>query len=252
MQVLDLQGEKMLSGQIYDGDSLETSNRVLTWHDEAPYRFWIASTRTESGSQVIQSFEIQHLRSKSLRPSQDEQKSRLKLISNIAENPSAISAGELRRLPLGEILMERAELLMATLQRESRRKDSVILINESRTRNSSSKNQSSKNRNSAISGANSDDAILVAKIYVDQCNISTVRAAQRTADYLGVDTNLVHVALKIARRNKWLTSSGSGKAGGQLTEKGLMEFSVSEGPERERVLARREEIVNAKYQKKGQ
>lgn len=229
----------MLSGQIYDGDSLETSNRVLTWHDEAPYRFWIASTRRASGSQVIQSFEIQQLRSKSLRPSQDEQKSRLKLISNIAENPSAISAGELRRLPLGEILMERAELLMATLQRESRRKDSVILINESRTRNSSSKNQSSKNRNSAISGANSDDAILVAKIYVDQCNISTVRAAQRTADYLGVDTNLVHVALKIARRNKWLTSSGSGKAGGQLTEKGLLEFSLSEGPEREKGISKK-------------
>jgi hypothetical protein len=81
----------MLSGQIYDGDSLETSHRVLTWHDEAPYRFWIASTRTESGSQVIQSFEIQRLRLKSLRPSQDEQKSRLKLISNTAENPSAIA-----------------------------------------------------------------------------------------------------------------------------------------------------------------
>jgi hypothetical protein len=161
------------------------------------------------------------------------------LISSSAENPSAISAGELRRLPLGEILMERAELLMATLQRESRRKDSVILINESRTRNSSSKNQSSKNRNSAISGANSDDAILVAKIYVDQCNISTVRAAQRTADYLGVDTNLVHVALKIARRNKWLTSSGSGKAGGQLTEKGILEFSVSEGPEREKSISKK-------------
>ncbi len=229
----------MLSGQIYDGDSLETSHRVLTWHDEAPYRFWIASTRTESGSQVIQSFEIQRLRLKSLRPSQDEQKSRLKLISNTAENPSAISAGELRRLPLGEILIERAELLMATLQRESRRKDSVILINESRTRNSSPKNQSNKNRNSAISGANSDDAILVAKIYGDQCNISTVRAAQRTADYLGVDTNLVHVALKIARRNKWLTSSGSGKAGGQLTEKGLLEFSLSEGPEREKGISKK-------------
>jgi hypothetical protein len=79
----------------------------------------------------------------------------------------------------------------------------------------------------------------VAKIYVDQCNISTVRAAQRTADYLGVDTNLVHVALKIARRNKWLTSSGSGKAGGQLTEKGTLEFSVSEGPEREKSISKK-------------
>jgi hypothetical protein len=229
----------MLSGQIYDGDSLESSNRVLTWHDEAPYRFWIASHRTQSGSQVIQSFEIQQLKAKSLRPSQEEQKNRLKLISNIAENGSAISAGELRRLPLGEILMERAELLMATLQRESRRNDSVILINETKTRNSSTKSQSNRSISSAISGANSDDAILVAKIYVDQCNISTVRAAQRTADYLGVDTTLIHVALKIARRNKWLTSSGSGRAGGQLTEKGLLEFNVSQGPEREKSISKK-------------
>ena len=229
----------MLSGQIYDGDSVETSNRVLTWHDEAPYRFWIASYRTQSGSQVIQSFEIQQLKAKSLRPSQEEQKNRLKLISINTDGASAISAGELRRLPLGEILMERAELLMATLQRESRKKNSVVLINETRSRVSPTKNQSSKTSISAISGANSDDAILVAKIYVDQCNISTVRAAQRTADYLGVDTNLVHVALKIARRNKWLTSSGSGKAGGQLTEKGLLEFNVSQGPEREKSISKK-------------
>jgi hypothetical protein len=163
----------------------------------------------------------------------------LKLISSIAENSSTISAGELRKLPLGEILMERAELLMATLQRESRRKDSVILINETKTRNSSTKSQSNKNLTTAISGANSDDAILVAKIYVDQCNISTVRAAQRTAEYLGVDTNLVHVALKIARRNKWLTSSGSGRAGGQLTDKGISEFKVSQGPEREKSISKK-------------
>lgn len=229
----------MLSGQIYDGDSLEASSRVLTWHDESPYRFWIASYKTQSGNQVIQSFEIQQLKSKALRPSQEEQKSRLKLISTNSENSSAITAGELRRLPLGEILIERAELLMATLQRESRRKDSVVLINESRTRDSSSKSQASKNISSSISGANSDDAILVAKIYVDQCNISTVRAAQRTAEFLGVDTNLVHVALKIARRNKWLTSSGSGKAGGQLTEKGALEFSVSMGAEREKSITKK-------------
>jgi len=229
----------MLSGQIYDGDSLETSSRVLTWHDESPYRFWIASHKTPSGSQMIQSFEIQQLKSKALRPSLEEQKSRLKLISTNSDNSSAITAGELRRLPLGEILIERAELLMATLQRESRRKDSVVLIHESRTRSSTSKNQPSKNISSSISGANSDDAILVAKIYVDQCNISTVRAAQRTAEYLGVDTSLVHVALKIARRNKWLTSSGSGKAGGQLTEKGALEFNVSMGAEREKSITKK-------------
>jgi len=227
----------MFSGQIYDGDSLQTSNRVLTWHDESPYRYWIGSHRTPSGTQVIQSFEIQRLKAKSLKPSQDELKGRLKLITNYSDSSSVITAGELRKLPLGEILLERAELLMATLQRESRKKDSVILISENRTRNSLSTN--SKSQSTGISGANSEDAILIAKIYVDQCSISTGRAAQRTAEYLGVETNLVHVALKIARRRKWLTSSGSGKAGGLLTDEGLTEFNLSAGPEREASLTKK-------------
>jgi hypothetical protein len=127
---------------------------------------------------------------------------------------------------------------MATLQRESRRKDSVILISENRTRNSSSVSSNTKSQASAILGANSEDAILIAKIYVDQCSVSTGRAAQRTAEYLGVETNLVHVALKIARRRKWLTSSGSGKAGGLLTDEGLTEFNLSAGPEREASLTK--------------
>jgi len=229
----------MLSGQIYDGDYLQTSNRVLTWHDESPYRYWIGSHRTPSGTQVIQSFEIQRLKAKSLKPSQEELKGRLKLITNYSDSSSVITAGELRKLPLGEILLERAELLMATLQRESRKKDSVILISESRTRNSLSISTNSKSQNSEISGANSEDAILIAKFYVDQCSISTGRAAQRTAEYLGVETNLVHVALKIARRRKWLTSSGSGKAGGLLTDEGLTEFNMSAGPEREAALTKK-------------
>jgi hypothetical protein len=111
------------------------------------------------------------------------------------------------------------------------------LISENRTRNSLSTN--SKSQSTGISGANSEDAILIAKIYVDQCSISTGRAAQRTAEYLGVETNLVHVALKIARRRKWLTSSGSGKAGGLLTDEGLTEFNLSAGPEREASLTKK-------------
>jgi hypothetical protein len=50
---------------------------------------------------------------------------------------------------------------------------------------------------------------------------------------------LVHVALKIARRRKWLTSSGSGKAGGLLTDEGLIEFNMSAGPEREASLIKK-------------
>jgi hypothetical protein len=221
----------MLSGHIYDGDSLESSRRVLTWHDESPYRFWVGSTRSDSGMQEIQSFEIQVLKPKSLRPSEEEKKTRLRLISNGRGDSGLITASEFRKLPLGEILLERAELLMATMQREARRQDSVVLLHQATPRTS---NTSSRSRVvPPVSGASSQEAIFIAKIYVDQCSMSTVRAAQRTAEYLGVEKNLVHVALKIARRNEWLTSSGSGKAGGNLTEKGKKEFQKTDGATRE-------------------
>lgn len=225
----------MISGQIYDGDSLESSNRVLTWHDDQSFRYWISSFRTAGGSQGIQSFEIQQLQH-SRKPSLNELKSRLKLVQSSSDNPSLITAGRLRKLPLGEILVERARLLMETIQRETQGQKAVSFISGPRTQDSSTLIGARHRVRPAILGASSDDAIFVAKVYVDQCKISTARAAQRTADYLGVNANLVHVALKIARRNMWLTSFGSGKAGGQLTELGVQEFYFSRGPEREKTI----------------
>lgn len=229
----------MLSGHIYDGDSLLDSKRILTWHDEDPFRFWVASYRGDSGSQVIQSFEVQILQPKGLRPSNEELRARLKLVGNQIDSNRVISASEFRKLPLGEILIERADLLMATMQRESRRKDKVVLLKDFGTNTVRQSNSKPPKGFSVITGANSDDAVLIAKIYVDQCNMSTVRAAQRTAEYLKIETKLVHVALKIARRNKWLTSSGSGKAGGQLTDRGETEFALSNGPMREKLMQKR-------------
>ncbi|NBQ97137.1 MAG: hypothetical protein EBT26_02560 [Microbacteriaceae bacterium] len=225
----------MLTGHMFDSDSLQSSKRVITWHDESPYRFWIGSFRSDSGAHVLQSLEIQLVASSSLRPSKEEQKMRLKLIPNLSQGAKGLSASEFRKLPLGEILMERAEALMHSLQRESVRGNTVVLLSD-QTARARGIQDSSKKISKLVSGANSDDAILIAKIYTDHCSISTVRAAQRTAEYLKVDTNIVHVALKIARRNEWLTSSGSGKAGGQLTKKGEEEFVNSNGIAREKAI----------------
>lgn len=225
----------MLTGHMFDGDSLQSSKRVITWHDESPYRFWIGSFRSDSGAHILQSLEIQLVAPSSLRPSKEEQKMRLKLIPTLTQDTKGLSASEFRKLPLGEILMERAEALMFSLQREYARGNAVVLLRDQSVRNRSGQDNSKKT-SKLISGANSDDAILIAKIYTDHCSVSTVRAAQRTAEYLKVDTNLVHVALKIARRNEWLTSSGSGKAGGQLTKKGEEEFVNSNGRAREKAI----------------
>ena len=225
----------MLTGHMFDGDSLQSSRRVITWHDESPYRFWIGSYRSDSGAHVLQSLEVQLVASSSLRPSKEEQRTRLKLIPNLTQGSKVLSASEFRKLPLGEILMERAEALMFSLQRESVRGNAVVLLKDQSVRTRGAQDNS-KRASKLVSGANSEDAILIAKIYTDQCSVSTVRAAQRTAEYLKVDTNLVHVALKIARRNEWLTSSGSGKAGGQLTKKGEQEFLNSNSGAREKAI----------------
>jgi len=74
---------------------------------------------------------------------------------------------------------------------------------------------------------------LIAKVYADLCDVSTTKVAQRTADTLGIDPDLVSMALRIARRNKWLTSSGAGKSGGELTSIGESVFYFENGIRRE-------------------
>ncbi len=63
--------------------------------------------------------------------------------------------------------------------------------------------------------------------------MSNNRAVQRTAEILNVDSSLVTMALRIARRNKWLTSSGAGKSGGELTTSGEVMFNFENGAQRE-------------------
>jgi aspartate 1-decarboxylase len=89
-------------------------------------------------------------------------------------------------------------------------------------------------REKKIIGANGADAVLIAKIYADLCVVSNSRAVQRTAELLNVEPALVTTALRIARRNKWLTSSGAGKSGGELTSHGEVMFHSDNGVQREK------------------
>jgi hypothetical protein len=73
---------------------------------------------------------------------------------------------------------------------------------------------------------------LIAKLYCQQSESGGRNSAKSTAEMLGIETSLVHTALRIARRNKWLTSLGAGKAGGELTELGAKKYIEFRGPER--------------------
>jgi hypothetical protein len=53
--------------------------------------------------------------------------------------------------------------------------------------------------------------------------------ALRTANLLGLELKQVYVAVRIARRNEWLTSGGAGKGSGALTKKGLKAYQELDG-----------------------
>ena len=74
--------------------------------------------------------------------------------------------------------------------------------------------------------------MLIAKVYSQISETGAKNAAKRCAQVLNVDSELIYVALRIARKHEWLTSQGSGKSGGQMTDKGEKEFRKSKGHER--------------------
>jgi hypothetical protein len=144
-----------------------------------------------------------------------------------AANMQVLNSTVVRQIPWGDLISSHSSILAENLRSnnlkvrsiDSARKEKVPVVLDDREKK--------------IIGANSADSILIAKVYADLCDVSTTRVAQRTADTLGIDPDLVSMALRIARRNKWLTSSGAGKSGGELTSIGESVFYFENGIRRE-------------------
>ena len=77
--------------------------------------------------------------------------------------------------------------------------------------------------------AKSKDSILIAKVYSEQSESGNKRPAKRTAEMLQITTSLVYVAVRTARKHGWLSSEGTGNAGGTLTKSGADEFKRIKG-----------------------
>ena len=186
----------MKSGIVMTQPSLQKAMEFLTWHDEAPFRYWIGSKRGKQEGLSAISLEIQY----------------------VGSNPKPVSETEGKlRARVASISMPSSSNLQPNIDSARKGKPSVYL----------------DDRSKKIIGANGADAILIAKIYADLCVVSNNRAVQRTAEILNVDSSLVTMALRIARRNKWLTSSGAGKSGGELTTSGEVMFNFENGAQRE-------------------
>jgi hypothetical protein len=220
----------MKSGIVITQPSMQKAMEFLTWHDVAPYRYWVGSKRGKQDGLSAVSLEIQFVGPNPKPVSETEGKLRAKVASlsmpNTA-NMQVLNSTVIRQIPWGDLISSHSSILAENLRSnnlkvrsiDSARKEKVPVVLDDREKK--------------IIGANSADSILIAKVYADLCDVSTTRVAQRTADTLGIDPDLVSMALRIARRNKWLTSSGAGKSGGELTSIGESVFYFENGIRRE-------------------
>lgn len=220
----------MKSGIVMTQPSLQKAMEFLTWHDEAPFRYWIGSKRGKQEGLSAISLEIQYVGSNPKPVSETEGKLRARVASismPSSSNLQPLNSTIVRQIPWGDLIKAHSSFLAENLR-----------VNNLKVRNIDSARKGKPSvylddRSKKIIGANGTDAILIAKIYADLCVVSNNRAVQRTAEILNVDSSLVTMALRIARRNKWLTSSGAGKSGGELTTSGEVMFNFENGAQRE-------------------
>jgi len=220
----------MKSGIVITQPSMQKAMEFLTWHDVAPYRYWVGSKRGKQDGLSAVSLEIQFVGPNPKPVSETEGKLRAKVASLSMPNTAnlqVLNSTVVRQIPWGDLISSHSSILAENLRTnnlkvrsiDSARKEKVPVVLDDREKK--------------IIGANSADSILIAKVYADLCDVSTTRVSQRTADTLGIDPDLVSMALRIARRNKWLTSSGAGKSGGELTSIGESVFYFENGIRRE-------------------
>jgi len=222
----------MKSGLVRTHQSLENALEYLTWHDIAPYRYWLGSKRGKNRGLNAVSLEIQFVGDNPKPVSETESKLRARIASlsmPSSSNLKSLNSIEIRQIPWGDLIASHSTMLSEGIRSDQSQVKNI----KSKVRRSS---EPQDRDNMRITGANNRDSILIAKVYADLCFISPVMVAQRTADALGIKKELVTMALRIARRNKWLTSLGTGKSGGVLTELGKSEFSLSNGNYRENIL----------------
>jgi len=72
--------------------------------------------------------------------------------------------------------------------------------------------------------ANKADSILIAYMYAQISATGNKKAARNIAEMLEIESKFIYTALRNARKNGWLTTTGIGSSGGELTTSGKKEF----------------------------
>lgn len=218
---------------------MQAVDAAVTWHDVPPLRVWVGSRLLggESRARVAVSVDFQYLGEIRRDPTSAERKARLELLHIFQSNSNFrpdLDAITIRQFPVGRILEEHSQLIGEQVFK-SDSSNSLRLNLVSDVTSVSSRRDHKRERDSMgreVLGNSNGDSILIAFVYARQFAAGATKLSKRTADLLGIDVSVVHVALKIARRNGWITSEGAGKSGGHLTELGELMFQNYDGPRR--------------------
>jgi hypothetical protein len=223
------------SGILHDFSGKELPRDVITWHEESGYRVWVHSRLTLNGYNPM-SIEVQWAEEGESEVSELEKSVRLQLakVKSGAPNEVHFNSTSLRGLSLGKVLDQHSVLVASRkLTEVSDEKLRIHLVKdfEEKTYVSSfqlSSMNSGKSPKVELRASN-QDSILIASVYSEISQSGSKRPAKATASYLHIEPSLVYVAVRTARKNRWLTSSGSGTASGVLTESGRLYFKSIQG-----------------------
>lgn len=231
---------RVTSGVVYEQMGGELPANLLTWHDIAPYRVWVHSRLTNDGHKPL-SVEIQWIGNGEEVPTISDEEFEVRLLLAKVKTGNAadteLNASTLRAISLGQILDNHA--MMVTKRKLKQQSDTNTTLRlagrfevETFAEGAFEAHVmafATPLSNRKILRATSSDSLLIAKIYSEQTESGTKRPAKSTANLLHIETPMVYVAVRTARKNGWLSSEGSGVSGGRLTEKGKRDFQSING-----------------------
>lgn len=203
----------------------------ITWISEQSFRYWIHSRVFESQraqfSSVL-SFEIEYLDVEAIEkpPTNAQLESRIEVAvqRSTPAQTSSINSSEFRKVAIGGLLEKHSKMILKTTLDAARRPQSRLsLVNDFETNTFVAEVKvfrADEQRSKPSIGASKREALLVATLYSQRVEMGVAKPAKSVAEKLDVNVSSIYTAIRIARRNSWLTSNGSGVGGGVLTEVG--------------------------------
>jgi hypothetical protein len=208
---------------------------IVSWHDFGPYRIWAHSRSTDGGYELL-SLEIELLGDERRPVDHEEKNARLNLakLRRSTGTDHVFSATALRDIALGQVLDQHAMIVARQGMMPGKIENVEFRIvkefdSKSVTQDELSVSMSVPTNGKTKLGANSRDSLLISKVYSQFSTSGNTRPAKSTAAFLQMDVKLVYVAVRIARKNGWLTSEGTGSSVGVLTELGKQKFNEIRG-----------------------